>query len=128
MSSPCKNENEFFNATSFYVQSYERKDGGCLSVEEIEELEMSGLEKAGVTILERKEMGANAGQKRFVRKEIDYAISAVTGTRQVERRSFYLLCKSGKTVHFFCLSLRESQLNPESQAIINGVLDSFVAK
>jgi hypothetical protein len=128
MSSPYKNENEFFNATSLYVQSYERKDGGFLSVEEIEELEMSGKEKAGVTILEKKEMGANAGQKRFVRKEISDEINAMSGTRHVKRCCFYLLCKSGETVHFVCFSLRESQLNPESQAVINSVLDSFVVK
>ncbi|MDR1454855.1 MAG: hypothetical protein LBJ01_04310 [Tannerella sp.] len=125
--SPAKNEKEPTDRINLVAESYERKDGGALSIDEIWEMKMSGLDKI-LTILSLRETAAGAGQKRFVMEEISDSISAATGTRKIRHNCFYLLFKSGETVHFASISIRTSELNPESQALINDILDSFRAK
>jgi hypothetical protein len=128
MKSPYKNATEFFDGIGLSIQSYERKDGGDLSIDEIKNIETSGLKPPEVTVLEEREIAADATQKRFVLTEISDEASVTTGTRKVKHCRFYLLYKGGKTVHCMEIFLRESRLNPESQAVINDILDSFVAK
>jgi hypothetical protein len=123
-SSPRDKDN-FFNTTGLYIQSYQRKDDVPLRMDEIEEEVIAGLKIADVTIIERKDLSKNAHQKRFMLTQMETELEGGI-TRKVKRRSVYLLHENGNIVHCLQISLRESQyLLPESQVIVQDILDSF---
>jgi hypothetical protein len=125
-SSPISKDN-FSSTTGLHIQSYQRKDGVPVRMDEIEEVVIYGLKMAmeHVTILEKTDLSENVHQKRFMLTTMETELEGGMA-KKVKRRSIYLLHENGGIVHCLQISLRDSQyLLPESQVIIQDILDSF---
>ncbi|GHT49424.1 hypothetical protein FACS189474_3250 [Bacteroidia bacterium] len=126
-SNSSKNLNRFI---SLFIESYNRLDNQPLSIKEIEDVEMDKMkltEKSGnLKILERKEIKGKSGQKRFIIKEESIEIDVKKGGKMVKHSRIYLLQKNGNIVHCACIFVPEEYyLLPETQGVIDDILDSF---
>jgi hypothetical protein len=130
--SPVKSDEDFFKAINIIVRSYERLDKQPISIEEIEDSELKtlkSLEDIGVKISNRKDIKAKANQKRFTIKKITKGFSVEKGEITLRGTTTYLLQKNGDIVHLVDIFVVEDQyLLPETQKIINEILDSFKVK
>lgn len=120
---------EFLNAPSLSIESCYRLDGSSLSMETIEAWKMKAGEPPLARNAVRTELKARPGQKRYMVVKEGRTVS-VGGSGWHKDRSFSLIQKEGKLVHYLDLTVGEEywQKHPEMHQFIAKVLDSFRVK